>query len=287
MNTELRKKAKNDFEKNFYKLMVNSVFGKTMENVRKHRDIRLVCTEAKRKRLASEPNYYNTTRFSKHLLAIEMKKVQVTMNKPVYLGLSILDISKLLMYEFHYDYIKPKYGNQAKLCYMDTDSFVYYIETDDVYKDIADDVKQRFDTSNYSIDDDRPLPIGQNKKELGFMKDELAGHIMTEFIALRPKMYTYKTLEGKVEKKAKGTKKCVVKKEIKYEDYLNCYKNDTYLYKTQLRFSRHHEVYTIKVNKIALSVNDDKRLQVHDGITFAHGTNVGIVCKAELLTKTT
>ena len=134
MNTKLRKEAKNEFEKDFFKLMNNSVFGKTVENVRKHRDIKLVTTDGKRNKLVSEPNYHTTKRFSENLLATEMKKTKVKMNKPVYLGMSILDISKTLMYEFWYDYIEPKYGDTAKLCYMDTDSFVIYIKIEDFMK---------------------------------------------------------------------------------------------------------------------------------------------------------
>ena len=122
MNTELRKQSKNDFEKGFFKLMNNSAFGKTMENVRKHRDIKLVITDKRRNQLVSEPNYYTTKWFSENLLAIEIKKTKVKMNKPIYLGLSILDISKTLMYEFWYNYMKPKYGDNVKLCYMDTDN---------------------------------------------------------------------------------------------------------------------------------------------------------------------
>ena len=134
MNTNLRKEAKNEFEKDFFKLMNNYVFGKTMENVRKHRDIKLVTTDEKRNKLVSEPNYQTIKQFSENLLAIEMKKTKVKMNKPVYLGMSILDISKTLMYEFWYDYIKPKYGDRAKLCYMDTDSFVIHIINEDFLK---------------------------------------------------------------------------------------------------------------------------------------------------------
>ena len=151
MNTELRKKAKNDFEKDFFKLMNNAVFGKTMENVRKHRDIKLLTTDKRRNQLVSEPNYHTTKCFPEKLLAIEMKKTKVKMNKPVYLGLSILEISKILMYEFWYGSIKPKYGDNVKLCYMDTDSFIMHIKTEDFYKDIANDVKKRFDTSNYEV----------------------------------------------------------------------------------------------------------------------------------------
>ena len=130
---------------------------KKKENVRKHRDIKLVTTDKRRNQLVSEPNYHTTKYFSENLLAIEMKKTKVKMNKPVYLGMSILDISKMLMYEFWYDYIKPKYKDKAKLCYMDTDSFVIHIETEDFYEGFADDVEKWFDTSNYDENDERPL----------------------------------------------------------------------------------------------------------------------------------
>ena len=156
--------------------MNNSVFGKTMENVRKHRHIKLVTTDKRRNQLVPEANYHTTKWFSENQLAIEMKKTKVKMNKPVYLGFSILEISKTLMYEFWYDYMKAKYADNVKLCYMDTDSFIMYIKTEDFYKDIADDVEKRFDTSNYEVN--RPLPTG-NKKVIGLMKDELGGKIMT------------------------------------------------------------------------------------------------------------
>ena len=164
MNTELRKLAKNDFENDFFKLMNNSVFGKTMENIRKHRDIKLVTTDRKRSTLVSEPNYHTIDLISEDLSIIEMKKTKVKMNKPIYLGLSILEISKILMYEFWYDYMKPKYNDNVRLCYMDTDSFVMHIKTNDFYKDIASDVENRFDTSNYEVN--RPLPKERIKKPL-------------------------------------------------------------------------------------------------------------------------
>ena len=160
MNTELRKAGKNDFEKDFFKLMNNAVFGKTMENIRKHRDIKLVTTDKTRSKLVSEPNYHTINLISEDLSIIEMKKTKVKMNKPIYLGLSILEISKILMYEFWYDCMKPKYDNNVKLCYMDTDSFIMDIKTNDFYKNIANDVKNRFDTSNYEVN--RPLPMGKN-----------------------------------------------------------------------------------------------------------------------------
>ena len=137
MNTELRKIAKNDFEKDFFKLMNNAVFEKTMENVREHRDIKLVITDKKRSKLVSESNYHTMNYISEDLSIIEMKIAKVKMNKPIYLGLSILEISKLLMYEFWYDYMKPKYGDNGKLCYMDTDSFIMNFKTEDFYKDIV------------------------------------------------------------------------------------------------------------------------------------------------------
>ena len=171
MNTELRKRAKNDFEKDFFKLMNNFLFGNTMENVRKHRDIKLVRTDKRRNQLVSEPNYHTTKYFSENLLATEMKKIKVKMDKPVYLGLSILEIIETLMYEFWYDYIKPKYQNNTKLCYMDTGSFIINIKAKDFYEDIADDVEKRFDTSNYEVN--RPSPTGKYKMVIGLMKDDL------------------------------------------------------------------------------------------------------------------
>ena len=164
MNTKLRKEAKNDFEKDLFKLMNNSVSGKTIGNVRKHRDIELVTANEKRNKFVSEPRYHLTKRFLENLLAIEMKKTKVKMNKPVYLGMSILNISKTLMYKCWYDYIKPEYGGRTKPCYTDTDSFIINIITEDFFGKISDDVERRFNTSNYDENDKRPLPIGKNKK---------------------------------------------------------------------------------------------------------------------------
>ena len=266
MNTELRKVAKNDFEKHFFKLMYNSVFGKTIENIRKHRDIKLVTTDTKRSKLVSEPNYHTMNCISENLSIIEMKRTKVKMNKPIYLGLSILEISKLLMYEFWYDYMKPRYGDNVKLCYTDTDSFIINIKTKDFYKDIANDVEDRFYTSNYEVD--RPLPTGKNKKVIGLMKDELGGKVITEFVALRPKTYSYLTDDCKEDKKAKGTRKCVVKTMIKFNDYKNCLLKDEVVLKSQQRFkSKGHNVHTENINKIALSSNDNKRIVSSDKIT--------------------
>ena len=269
INTELRKQAKNDFEKDFYKLMNNAVFGKIMENLRKHRDIKLVTTDQRRSHLVLEPNYHTTKWFSEKLLAIKMKKTKVRMNKSIYLGLSILEISKTLMYEFWYDYMKPTYGDNVKLCYMDTDSFIMHIETEDFYKDIADDVEKRFNTSNFEIN--RPLPIGKNKKVIRLMKDELGGKIMTKFVALRPKTYSYLTDDCKEDKKAKGTKKCVIKRIFKFNNYKYCLLNSEIILKSQQIFN---------------SSNGDKRLQTFSRITsYPYRPFVGKICKTELLSK--
>ena len=274
MNTDLRKDARNDFEKDLFKLMNNAVFGKTMENVRNHKDIKIVASSKRRSILASEPNYHSTKYISKDLLIMEMNKVEVKMNKPIYLGQAILDISKTLMYEFWYDYIKPKYEDKARLCYMDTDSFVMHIKTEDFYKDIADDVERWFDTSNYDEKVERPLPIGKNKKVIGMFKDELGRKIMTEFCALRAKTYSYRLDDDTEMKKAKSTKKCIVKRELAFKNYMDSLFNEEVIIRSQQRFrSDHHRVYSEEVNTIALSSNEDKRLQTFDKVTtFPYGT---------------
>ena len=273
-NAQLRTAATNDFEKDFFKLMNNSVFGKTMENIRKHRNIKLVMTEEKYLHMVMKPNFKSEVLFGENLMGCEMGKIKVVINKLVYLGQAILDLSKIVTYEFHYDYMVPKYGlEKLKLCYMDTDSLVYDIKTEDFYEDIANDVEARFDTSGYSKTDFRPLPIGLNKKVIGLMKDVLGGKIMTEFVALRPKLYSYKKLGGSEDKKCKGIKKCVVKKTLTFEDYKTCLFNDSTEYISQLTFrSAKHEVHTIEVHKVTLNRDDDKRISRKDGIsTFARG----------------
>ena len=266
MNTELRKQAKNDFEIDFFKLMNYAVFGRIFMNVHKQRDIKLVTKDKIRNQLVSEPNYHTTKWFSESLLAIEVKKTKVKMNKPVYLGLSMLEISKTLMYEFWYDYMKPKYVDNVKLCYMDTDSFIMHVKTEDFYNNIEYDVEKRFDTLNYEVN--RQLPTGKNKKVIGLFKGEQRGKIMSEFAALRPKTYSYLMDDGESDEKAKGTKKYVIKRRLKFNDYKNCLLNNETVLKSQQRFkSGRHDVYTEEINKIALSSNDDKRLQTFYRIT--------------------
>ena len=245
--------------------MNNAVFGKTMENIRKHREINLVNNEEAYLKAVMKPNFKSGTLFGPNIMGCEMGKIKVVMNKPVYLELAILDLSKIVMYEFHYDYMKRKYDDdKLTLCYMDTDSLIYDIETDDFYKDIAHDVESRFDTSGYVPN--RPLLVEKHKKVIRLMKDELKGGIMKEFMTLRPKMYAYKVGSFK-SKKCKGIKKCVVKKTINFEDYKTCLFSGEASYRFQLMFkSLKHEVRTLEVNKLALSRDDDKRIMV-DGIT--------------------
>ena len=264
-NTRLRTAAKNDFEKDFYKLMNNSVFGKTMENFRKHSDIKLANNKEDYLKQVMKPNFKSRNLLGTDLMSCEMGKVKVKMNKPVYLGQAILDLSKTIMYEFHYNYMKKKYKeSNLKLLYMDTDSLVYNITTEDFYKDITENIETRFDISGY--EPDRPLSIGKNKKVIGLMKDELGGKIMKEFISLRPKMYSYSV--GKEEpKKYNRIKKCIVKKTISFDDYKRCLFEGTTIHRNQLMFrSRKHKVKTLEVNKLALSREDDKRISI-DGIT--------------------
>ena len=177
-NPQLRTQAKNDFEEDFFKPMNNSVFSKTMENIRKHKDIKLITNAKDYLKNVMKLNFKSRVLFGENLMGCKMGKVKVVMNKPVYLSQAILDLSKIVMHEFHYDYMLPNYGNNLKLCYMNTDSPMYRIETEDFYEDITKDVPMRFDTSGYCKD--RPLPVGLNKMVIGLLKDEVGGAIVTE-----------------------------------------------------------------------------------------------------------
>ena len=272
-NTNLRTQAKNNFEKDFFKLMNNSVFGKTMENIRNRVNVKLVNTEERLKKLSAKPNYKSCKIFNENLISVHMKKTSLTMNKPVYLGMCILDLSKTIMYNFHYNYIKPKYGAKAKLLFTDTDSLMYEIETEDFYKDISKDVKDRFDTSDYPENHPSGIPTGINKKVLGMFKDEAAGKRIKEFVGLRAKLYSFIMEDGKENKRCKGVKKQVVESSITHEDYKTCLKTGKeQLRKQNILRSYEHEVFTEEVNKIALSALDDKRHILNDGIhTLAWG----------------
>ena len=199
--------------------------------------------------------------------------------------MSILDISKTLMYKFWYGYFKPKYRDRAKLCYTDTDSFIIHIITEDFFEDISNDFEIWYDTSNYDENDKRPLPIGKNKKVIGLFKDELGGRIMKEFCVLTAKTYSYLMDDDSDVKNSKGTKKCVIKRGIMFENYKDCLFNDKIMLKSQQRIkSDHHKLYTEEVNKIALSSNDDKRLEIFNVIeTYPYGTNAFKVCESEMM----
>ena len=273
-NTNLRAKAKNNFEKDFYKLMNNSVFGKTMENIRNRVNVKLVNNKNKLRKLVAKPNFKSCKIFNENLVSVHMKKTSLTMIKPVYLGMCILDLSKTIMYDLHYQYIKSKYGDKAKLLFSDTDSLMYEIQTEDFYKYISGDVKNKFDTSDYPENHPSGIPTGINKKVLGKMKDEAAGKIIKEFVGLRAKLYSYKMYEGEEEiKKCKGIKKQVVESSISHEDYKTCLlTGKEQLRKQNILRSYSHEVYTEEVNKVALSALDDKRYILSDGIhTLAWG----------------
>ena len=278
-NTDLRKDAKNAFEKDLFKLMNNSVFGKTIENIRKRQNVILVDDRKLANKLSSKPNFDRATIFDENLVPIHMKKTEVYFNKPIYVGQAILDLSKTLMFDFHYNYVRKKYNNKAELLFTDTDSLMYLIQTDDFYLDIKKDIKKKFDTSDYSENHPSGIKTDVNKKVIGKFKDEAAGRQITHFVGLRPKLYTFKVEEKKEgeekmegEKKAKeenkgeidkakGVKDCVIKKSLSFEDYKKClFTEDELMKKMNIIRSQNHDIFSMTVNKVALSANDDKRL---------------------------
>ena len=272
VNTALRTKAANDFEKDFFKLMNNSVFGKTMENIENRVDIRLITDQKDLVKLVAKPNYDRCTIFDENLIAVHMKRTKLMYNKPIYLGMCILDLSKTLMYDFHYNYIKKKYAEKASLLFTDTDSLAYEIKSLDFYADITTDVKSKFDTSDFPKDHPSGLYTEVNKKVIGLFKDEAGGKQIEEFVGLRAKLYSYKMADEDY-KKCKGVKKSVVKKSITHEDYKDClFTKREQLRKMNVFRSYHHVIYTEEINKIALSADDDKRIILDDGIhTLAYG----------------
>ena len=269
-NTQKRTHAKNSFEKDFFKLMNNSVFGKTMENIRKRVDVRLVTSKEKLLKLASKPTYVSSEIFNENLVAVHKIKETLTMNRPAYIGMCILDLSKTLMYDFHYNYIKHNYGNKAKLLFTDTDSLTYEIETKDAYADFWKN-KDRFDNSDYNKES--PFYNAVNKKVIGKFKDESAGIPITEFVGLRSKMYSYVKDNEQTARTAKGIKKQVIRKDIKHEDYKNVlFNNEQIHHKMKTIRSEKHQLGSYELNKISLSCFDDKRFIHQNGITsYAYG----------------
>ena len=269
-NTEKRKNAKNAFEKEFFKLMNNSVFGKTMENIRKRVDVRLVTDEKKLLKLTSKPTYVSCKIFNENLVAVHKIKETITLNRPAYVGMSILDLSKTLMYDFHYKYIKKNYGEKAMLLFTDTDSLTYEIEANDVYRDFWID-KDKFDNSDYP--EGSPYFDKTNKKVIGKFKDEAAGVPICEFVGLRSKMYSYIKDNEKGGKTAKGIKKNVIKNNITHENYRDTLFNNKQMHhKMKTIRSENHQLGSYEINKVSLSCFDDKRYIHDDGITsYAYG----------------
>ena len=266
-NTLKRTQAKHLFEKEFFKLMNNSVFGKTMENIRKRVDVRLVTSKVLK--LASKPTYVSSKIFNENLVAVHKMKETLTLNRPAYVGMCILDLSKTLMYDFHYNYIKQKYDSKAKLLFTETDSLTYKIETEDVYQDFWSDIT-KFDNSDYP--EDSVYSSKTNKKVIGKFKDEASGMPIVEFIGLRSKMYSYIKDDHMGCKTAKGIKKNIIKKNITHENYKDILINSKQMqHKMQTTRSQNHQLGSYE-NKTSLSCFDDKRYILENGIdSYAYG----------------
>ena len=269
-NTEKRTNAKNTFEKDFFKLMNNSVFGKTMENIRKRVDVRLITDKKKLLKMTAKPTYISNKIFNENLVAVHKIKETLTLNRLAYVGMCILDLSKTLMNDFHYNYMKQKYGSKAKLLFTDTDSLTYEIETNDVYQDFWKN-KEKFDNSDYS--QDSQYFDKTNKKVIGKFKDEAAGVPITDFVGLKSKMYSYMKDNDKGGKTAKGIKKNIIKKNITHENYKNVLFNNEQMYHTikSIR-SNKHQLGSYELNKVSLSCFDDKRYIHNNGVaSYAYG----------------
>ncbi|XP_075231719.1 uncharacterized protein LOC142330379 [Lycorma delicatula] len=272
LNTANRQLAKNSFEKDFFKLMNNSVIGKCMENVRKRNNIELVSSESRLLKLIAKPTFQDRIIYSENLCAIQMQKTNIKLDKPIYVGLAVLELSKTLMYNFHYDIMRHRYGSNIDLLYMDTDSFFYDIRTHDFYNDIKEDpiLNLWFDTSDYPSTHQCYSIV--NKKVLGKYKDECNGIPIVEFIGLRAKMYSFRSADIE-KKKAKGIKKNVVKNNLTFNDYKRCLEDpNMQLYRDMVMFrSKNHQVDTIICNKLALCNYDDKRAAIDHKNTLAYG----------------
>jgi hypothetical protein len=268
-NTDKRTNCHNDFEKNFFKLMNNAVFGKTMENLRNRQNIKLMTNENKLNKYITKPGFLNSKIFNENLVAIHTVKEKLVLNKPIYVGFCILDLSKWLMYDFHYGYMKKEYDSSAQLLFTDTDSLCYEIHTDDVYQDMYDN-KEYFDLSDMKLEQ---FKDETNKKVIGKFKDETEGIPIKEFIGLRSKMYSMK-LDNDIEKKtAKGIVKCVIRNELKHETYKSILESGGKMSSNmKVIRSEKHQIYTMSLNKVSLSAYDNKCYIKDDGITsYAYG----------------
>ena len=245
--------------------MNNSVFGKTMANIRKRVDVRLVTDSKKLIKLASKPTYVSSKIFNENLVAVHKINKTLTLNRPAYVGMCILDLSKTSMYDFHYNYIKKKYGDKARLLFTDTDSLTYEIEAKDVYQDFWND-KDKFDNSDYP--ESSPYFNKSNKKVIGKFKDEAAGVPIYEFVGLRSKMYSYMKNNEKGGKTAKGIKKNIIKNNITHENYRRVLFNNKQMHHTMKTIrSSNHQLGSYEINKVSLSCFDDKRYILENGVT--------------------
>ena len=268
-NTKQRTQSKNDFEKDLYKLMNNAPFGKTMENVRNRVDINLYTDEKLALKQFAKPQYLQSKIYSEDLIAIKKVKGVVKLDKPIYVGVAVLDLSKLHMYKFHYDFIKEKYNEKATLLFTDTDSLTYHIETEDLYKDM-DDNKELFDRSGYDGIGYRSCD-NINKKVVGKFKDETDGKPIIEFCGLRSKMYSVLLDDGKQKMTGKGIKKAALKKYITHQDYKRSLLGDVKEQRQLISFNNfrtfNHQISMYRFTKIGLSCSNDKQYLLDDGIT--------------------
>ncbi|XP_044736992.1 uncharacterized protein LOC123298957 [Chrysoperla carnea] len=276
----MRKNATNDFEKSLFKLMINAIFGKTMENIRKHRVVYIRKNwDGKHgvKKLIAKPNFHSMTVLDNDVSIVELKKTEIFLNKPIYVGFTILDVSKTYVYDFHYNYMYPRYGREnVKLLYTDTDSLVYDISNISVYDVMRQDI-DRFDTADFALDNIYKIPL-RNKKVKGLMSDENNGEVMLEFVGLRSKMYTVRVQNKTETKKSKGLKKSAIRK-LTFDDYKKCLieNRKSYNHQQSIR-SKRHKIHTIKQQKVGLSPFDQKRYITHNSCETKPWGHYSIIC---------
>ena len=263
-NINKRKQSKNEFEKRFFKIMCNATYGRTIMNLRKRQNISLINDATKLNVFVKKPNYISSKIFNENLVAVHISKQKLYMNQPIYVGFSILDLSKYHMYNFHYGFMKNRYGSDAKLLLIDADSLCYDIKTDDFYQDMYI-CKEQFDLSDINIE---KFKDSENKKVVGKFKDETQGIPICEFIGLRSEMYSIKLDDDSKEKTAKGIVRNVIKNHLKHAQYKQILDTGERMTScTKMIRSFDHDIYTVNVTKISLSAYDDKRFIQDDGIS--------------------